>query len=107
MDTTTRERDLVKQVIKQYAQFKPSHGDIRLDTVFDDAQNRYALMQVGWDRGRRVRGNLIYITLSEGKVWVEYDGMEQGITVDLIAAVIGPEQIILAFLPEEQTAATA
>jgi len=107
MDTSTRERDIVKQVIQRYAQFKPSHGDIRLDTVFDDTQNRYALMQVGWDRGRRVRGNLIYVTLSEGKVWVEYDGMEQGITKDLIAAGIPPERIVLAFLPEEQTAATA
>jgi len=84
-----------------------SHGDIRLDTIFDDTQNRYALMQVGWDRGRRVRGNLIYVTLSEGKVWVEYDGIGQGITKDLIAAGIPPERIVLAFLPEEQTAATA
>ena len=63
--------------------------------------------QVGWDRGRRVRGNLIYVTLREDKVWVEYDGMEQGITKDLIAAGIPSEQIVLAFLPEEQTAATA
>ena len=46
MDTTTREQDIIKQVIQQYAQFKPSPGDIRLDTVFDDTQNRYALMQV-------------------------------------------------------------
>jgi hypothetical protein len=43
----------------------------------------------------------------EGKVWVEYDGIEQGITKDLIAAGIPPERIVLAFLPEEQTAATA
>jgi hypothetical protein len=107
MDTSTRERDIVKQVIQRYAQFKPSHGDIQLDTVFDDVQNCYALMQVGWDRGRRVRGNLIYVTLSEDKVWVEYEGMEQGITKDLIAAGIPPEQIVLAFLPKEQTAATA
>jgi len=42
MDTTTTERDIVKQVIQRYAQFKPSHGNIRLDTVFDDTQNRYA-----------------------------------------------------------------
>ncbi len=89
------------------AQFKPSHGNIRLDTVFDDTQNRYALMQVGWHRGRRVRGNLIYVTLSEDKVRVEYVGMEQGFTKDLIAAGIPPERIVLAFLPEEQTAATA
>jgi len=67
IDTSTRERDIVKQVIQRYAQFKPSHGDIRLDTVFDDTQNRYALMQMGWDRGRRLGGNLIYVTLSKGK----------------------------------------
>lgn len=106
MDTTTTDREIVKQVIQQYAQFKPSHGDIRLDTVFDDTQNRYALMQVGWDRGRRIRGNLIYVTLGEGKVWVEYDGMEQGITKDLIAAGILPERIVLAFLADVQTATT-
>jgi hypothetical protein len=54
-------------------------------------------MQVGWDRGRRVRGNLIYVTLSDGKVWVEYDGMEQGITKDLIAAGILQSELFLHF----------
>jgi XisI protein len=104
MDTPKTDRDAVKMVIQKYARFKPSHGDVRLDTVFDEANDRYALMQVGWDRGRRVRGNLIYVTLGEDKVWIEYDGMEQGITQDLIAAGIPQERIVLAFLPNLQTA---
>jgi phage-related minor tail protein len=107
MDTPRSDREIVKQVIRHYAQFKPSHGDIRLDTVFDEAQDRYALMQVGWDRGRRVRGNLIYVTLQDNQVWIEYDGMEQGITDDLIAAGIPSERIVLAFLPESKAALTA
>jgi XisI protein len=94
-------------VIRHYAQFKPSHGEIRLDTVFDEAQGRYALMQVGWERGRRVRGNLIYVTLQNNQVWIEYDGMERGITDDLIAAGIPSERIVLAFLPESKAALTA
>jgi hypothetical protein len=40
-------------------------------------------MQASGDRGRRVRGNLIYITLHDGNVVVEYDGIEHGITDDL------------------------
>ena len=110
MDTLKNDQAVVKQVIEYYAQFKPSHGDIRLDTVFDDVQGHYALMQVGWEspnsrsRGRRIRGNLIYITLREQKVWIEYDGMEQGITDDLVAAGISPERIVLSFLPDLQTA---
>ena len=104
MDTSATYREIVKQVILQYAKLRPSHGDIRLDTVFDEIGDRYALMQVGWDRGRRVRGNLIYITLEEGKVYIEYDGMECGITQNLIDQGIPENDIVLTFLPYSLTA---
>ena len=107
MDSTSHNREIVKQVIQRYAKLRPSHGDIRLDTVFDENQDRYALMQVGWDRGRRVRGNLIYVTLGEGKIYIEYDGMEPGIFRDLIAMGIPEERIVLAYLPQPEVAATA
>ncbi len=103
MDKINQYRQIVKQVVTYYSRFKPSHGDIRLDTVFDEGQDRYSLMQVGWDRGKRIRGNLIYITLSGEKVIIEYDGMESGITQDLIDKGIPEEDIILAFVPEKAT----
>lgn len=103
MDKINQYRQIVKQVITYYSRLKPSHGNIRLDTVFDEAKDRYSLMQVGWDRGKRIRGNLIYITLSGEKVIVEYDGMESGITQDLIDFGISEEDIILAFVPETAT----
>jgi hypothetical protein len=93
--------EIVKQVLNQYAKLQPSHGQIRLDTLFDDAQGRYALMQVGWDRGARVRGNLLYVLVQEERVVIEYDGMERGIVDDLIAHGISPDRIELAFLPAE------
>ena len=107
MDSTTQLSDIVKGVINRYAQLKPSHGDIRLDTVFDDEQSHYALMQVGWDKDRRVRGNLIYITLRDNKVIIEYDGMECGIAQDLIASGIASVQIVLAYQLEAQAIAYA
>lgn len=107
MDTPPQQSTVVKQIIQRYAQFIPSHGNIRLDTVFDDQQHHYALMQVGWDRGRRIRGNLIYITLHDSKIWIEYDGMERGITQDLITAGISPDDIVLAFLEESQPVASS
>lgn len=89
-------------MILGYAQLKPSHGDIRLDPVFDETRDHYALMQVGWDRGRRVRGNLIYVTLQNGKVHIEYDGMECSITEELIYKGIPENQIIIAFLSDSE-----
>lgn len=98
MDTNTSNREIVKDVISKYARLQPSHGDIRLDTVFDEQQDNYALMQSGWDRGVRVRGNLIYVTLRDDKVYIEYDGTENGISDELIKRGIPEDKIIFAFL---------
>jgi ribosomal protein S4E len=100
MDTITNDREIVKQVILKYVQFRPSHGQIRLDTVFDETQDRYLLMQVGWDNKRRISGDIIYITLHDGKVYLEYDGIEHGIYEDLVNQGIEEERIILAFQSE-------
>ncbi|MEW5986208.1 MAG: XisI protein [Chloroflexota bacterium] len=106
MDTTTIYRDVVEQTILQYARLRPSHGNIRLEALLDETRDRYALMEVGWDRGRRVSGDLLYVTLRDGKVFIEYDGIGYGITDDLIARGIPEEDIVLAFLPEAEITAT-
>ncbi len=100
MDTQATFEEVVKTTILRYARLRPSHGDIRLDPVFDEQNHRFSLMQVGWDRGRRVRGNLIYVTIGQDSVCVEYDGIEHGITEDLIRGGIPEDRIVLAYLPE-------
>jgi XisI protein len=97
MDTILTYRNIIKQLVLRYAQLKPSHGNIRLDPVFDEANDRYALMQVGWDKQRRVRGNLIYLTIQNDRIFIEYDGTETGITDELVAAGIPRDNIVLAF----------
>ncbi len=101
MDTNTA-RAAIKNVIEKYAQLRPSHGDIRLDVVFDEQRDRYALMQVGWDRGIRVRGNLIYVTLQSNRVYIEYDGVEHGIFEDLREEGIPEDKIVFAFLSQDE-----
>ena len=97
---SNRYRDAVKKVIEAYAKLRPSHGNINLEVVFDEKNDRFALMQSGWDRGRRVRGNLIYITLEGQKVNIEYDGIEHGIVDDLVKNGVPEKDIVLSFLPE-------
>lgn len=104
---TAQYREIVKHVLQNYARLRPSHGNIRLDVVFDETNDRYALMQSGWDRGRRVRGNLIYIVIQDDRVVIEYDGIEQGISDDFIQAGIAEENIVLAFLEETNVAEAA
>ncbi len=62
-------------------------------------------MNVGWDRGRRVSGDLLYATLRDQKVYIEYDGIGYGISDDLAARGIPEDRIVLAFMPEAPTLA--
>lgn len=100
MDTSKTYQEIVKNVISNYAKLRPSHGNIRLDVLFDETRDRYALMQVGWDRGQRIRGNLIYIVIENNKILIEYDGLECGISQDLIQQGIPEHDIIFNFLPK-------
>lgn len=50
----------------------------------------------------RVRGNLIYVTLDNDQVRVEYDGIERGIVDDLVRLGIPRDRIVLTFLPVEE-----
>ena len=100
MDNTTKYRKIVKDVILKYACLRPSHGNIRLDPIFDKKNDRYVLMQTGWDRRGRVRGNLIYITLLDGKIYIEYDGIEHGIFDDLIKRGVSEDEIVLSYMAE-------
>ncbi len=104
MDNTPRYREIIKNILMKYARFSPSHGNIRIDPIFDEKNDRYVLMQTGWDRERRIRGNLVYIVLDDGKVFIEYDGLGHGITEDLIKSGIAEDKIILSYMPELKTA---
>lgn len=105
MDTFTTYHEILKQALLDYSKLRPSHGDIRVDAVIDEAHGRYALMHAGWDRERRVSGDLLYVTLRDQKVHIEYDGMGYGISEDLVARGIPEDDIVLAYMPEAPTLA--
>lgn len=101
MDRLKNYRTVVKQVINDYAQYKPSVGDIEVETVFDEESDHYEMLYIGWNDGERVHGTVIHIDIREGKIWVHYDGTATGIAEDLAAAGIPRDQIILGWHPPE------
>jgi len=57
-------------------------------------------MSVGWDGQKRIHTCLLHLDIVEGKVWIQWDGREDGIARDLIAAGIAKHDIVLGFHPE-------
>ncbi len=72
-------------------------GEIQLQTVFDEENNHYLLMIVGWNGVRREHGCLVHVDRIDGKFWIQRDGTEHGIASDLLEAGVPKDRIVLAF----------
>jgi hypothetical protein len=106
MDTRLEYRQVIKDVLLDYAALKPVYGDIESRVLFDDERDSYALLQVGWDRAQYVHGTVIHLELIGGKVWIQCDGTEEGVARELVDAGIPKEHIVLGFRPEQVRAYT-
>lgn len=99
MDKVERYRQVVRRVIEEYASYKPSHGEIDSEAVIDPVSDHYEVMQIGWDRHRRIHGSVIHLDIKGGKVWIQYDGTNRPVADELLAAGIPKEDIVLGFQP--------
>jgi XisI protein len=92
-------RLIVRRLIEEYAQHKPSHSQIDTEAIADLEHDHYEVVHVGWDNTRRVHGSVVHVDIKGGKVWVQYDGTNRPIAEALVAAGIPPEDIVLGFHP--------
>ncbi|MEP7198446.1 MAG: XisI protein [Chloroflexota bacterium] len=99
MEQLTEYRNLIKRLLTHYAELlnrHPTAGE-EVEVVFDEIHDHYMLINLGWAQKRRVRGNIVYVRLRNGKFWIEEDGLEHGIATDLLEAGVPKEDIVLAF----------
>ena len=101
MDTVSRYRTLVQQVLSAHVRVPASIGDVQFQTIFDRSNDHYLLVQVGWGRQQRIYGTLAHIDLVGEKVWIQHDGTEEGLANQLREAGIPAEHIVLGYrIPE-------
>ena len=99
MGTVSQYHDMICKVMKEYA-YPPSHGQIEVEFIIDSQKGHYEIMHIGWDGSRRVHGSILHIDVIDDKVWVQHDGTSPGVALDLVAAGIPKEAIVLGFRPE-------
>jgi XisI protein len=100
MDRVSRYREILRNILKEYAS-PPSHGQIRSETIIDPENDHYELIFVGWDRHRRVHGPVLHLDIIDGKIWIQHDGTDRPVALELEAAGVPKEDIVLAFHPRE------
>lgn len=97
MDKIERYRQMIQQVLNYHSQFKPLVGQTERFVSFDRDRDHYHLFTVGWNQHQRIYGCLIHIDIRDGKLWIQYDGTEDGVANELVALGVPKQDIVLAF----------
>lgn len=106
MDKLDHYRQIIQKIVTKHAQYRPSHGQIETTPICDLANDNYLLMDLGWDKTGRVHAVVFHLRIREGKIWVEWDGTEDGVAQELLDAGISQEAIVLEFYRPERRALT-
>jgi hypothetical protein len=101
MDTLSEYRRIIREIINNYAQYKPARGDVQIEVVFDESNDHYELVYAGWNGPYRIHGSVLHLDIRNGKVWIQQDGTEDGIAEELVQAGIPRDHIVLAFKPPD------
>ncbi|ERT08725.1 xisI family protein [Lyngbya aestuarii BL J] len=101
MEKLEQYRQAIQTIIKRHAEYTPSHGEIETLPLCDTINDNYLLMDFGWDRTGRVHAVVFHVRIHHQKIWVEWDGTEEGVTQELLDLGVPKEDIVLGFYRPE------
>jgi XisI protein len=99
MDKLSKYRQIVREVLTEYADTPLAHGDVRTQTIFDREQDRYQVMDIGWSNDRRVYECVLHLDIIDEKIWVQQNMTELQIGRILMSKGVEVEDIVLGFQP--------
>ena len=98
MDAPSQKQHL-ENILQSYAAIPHRYTDVKEYVIVSREGDHFMLMQEGWHGKQRLHGPIVHAEIKGGKIRIHYDGIEDGITDDLVAAGIPKDHIVLAFHP--------
>jgi XisI protein len=89
--------NVIKDTLRSIAQHKPSYGDLEYQTVFDDAQQRYQVLVIGWLEQRYHCQVIVHVEINQSLVWLQQDLTDANVAELLIEHGISRDRIVLGF----------
>jgi hypothetical protein len=88
-------RELVTQVLQRHAAMEAEPHNYESTVLCDTQNNDYRLIDTEILPDKRLDHVVIQLLLRDGKVWIERDGIEYGISQDLLEAGIPANDIVV------------
>ncbi len=99
MDKLNHYRQIIQGILHEKAQIKPVGGEIEVETVFDQKNDRYLLVHLGWNDQQRIYSCVLHLEIREQKIWIQNNQTDQSIAEELIEKGVPKTNIILGLQP--------
>ena len=107
MDSLNNYRQLVKQLLTEYAEIPVFDSGTKNKIIFDLENDRYMLINIGWFNEQRIHHCVIHIDIIDGQVWIQANNTDRLIAEELAAAGIPAKSIVLGLQPPDVRPYTA
>ncbi|MGB8702810.1 MAG: XisI protein [Thermosynechococcaceae cyanobacterium] len=97
MDRIDQYRDILHQLLSENALLMNKPERITSSVIVSEDHNHFMVINEGWEGKRRIHSLVFHAEIRGGKLWIHHDGIDRGITEDLVAAGIPKDDIVLAF----------
>ena len=101
MVTLNKYRNIIEKVLKEVVAIPLQSTSVRDRTVFDRSTDNYLIVREGWEKAQHIDYCVVHIEILNGKIWIQEDGTEWGIALDLEREGIPKSDIVLGFQPPE------
>jgi hypothetical protein len=96
MDKLIRYREIIQKILKNYSD-RRSDDIVESQTIFDMERDHYQIVNVGWNKDKRIYGCVIHLDIKNGKIWLQYNGTEIDIAEELVDLGVPRNDIVLGF----------
>jgi hypothetical protein len=96
MDKLNKYREIIKKILKDYSD-RRSDEIVESQTIFDIERDHYQIVNIGWNKEKRIYGCVLHLDIKNNKIWLQYNGTEIDIAQKLVDLGVPQTDIVLGF----------
>lgn len=97
MEKITHYQSVIKNILEEYVASMQSNLDEEVYLLEDSIKMNYLIYHNAWKDSSRSYGCILHVRIKNEKIYVEYDGTDEGFADVFAAAGVPKEDIVLAF----------
>lgn len=99
MDKLVEYRQHIRNILEEFSLIKPANGEIDSELIFDEKNDRYLLLHVGWLGGQRIHSTVFHLDIIGEKIWIQCNNTELVLKDELMSLGVSEKDIVIGIQP--------